>query len=177
MRVAMLSVFLVTLASAAQAAPTVLGVEVGAPMTLPRCDLSHSLIVKEDCQTAAAHGANLEIVLSDATTRQASFVRHAEAMVDDQAVVTALIVRTTGVYSQDEVMRALIAKFGRPQAHRIDRPRDRLTSTFKGVRARWERDGLIVTFDSAVGGLDDGEVAVMTPAYAKARAATAVTGF
>jgi hypothetical protein len=177
MRVAMLSAFLATLAGTAYAAPTVLGVEVGAPMALPRCDLSGSLIVKEDCQTPAAHGGNLEIVLSDASTAKVSFVRHAEAVVDDQKVVTALIVRTSGVYSQDEVMRALIAKFGKPQADRIERPRDRLTSTFKGVRAHWERDGLIVTFDSAVGGLDDGEVAVMTPAYAKARAASAVTGF
>jgi hypothetical protein len=171
MRVAILSVCLATLAGAAHAAPTVLGVEVGAPMTLPRCDLSHSPVVKQDCQTPAAHGDNVEIVLSDATTAHAGFVRHAEAVIDDDDLVTALIVRTSGVYSQDDVMHALIAKFGKPQAYRIERPRNRLTSTFKGVRARWERGGLIVTFDSAAGGLDDGELDVMTPAYAKARIA------
>ena len=80
MRVAILSAVLATLAGAANAAPTVLGVEVGAPMTLPRGHLSGSLIVKEDCQTPAAHGGNLEIVLSDATTAKVSFVRHAEAV-------------------------------------------------------------------------------------------------
>jgi len=170
MRVAIVSAFLATLAGAAYAAPTVLGVEVGAPMTLPRCDLSSSLVVKEDCQTPAAHGGNVEIVLSDATTAHAGFVRRAEAVVEDD-MVSALIVRTSGVYSQDDVMHALIAKFGKPQAYRVDRPRNRMTSTFKGLRARWERDGLIVTFDSAVGSLDSGELDIMTPAYAKARTA------
>ena len=170
MRVAILSAVLATLAGAAQAAPTVLGVEVGASMSLPRCDLSNSLVVKQDCQTPAAHGDNVEIVLSDATTVRAGFVRHAEAVVAND-IVSALIVRTSGVYSQDEVMHALTARFGKPRAYRIERPRDRLTSTFKGVRARWELDGLIVTFDSAVGSLDNGELEIMTPAYAKARTA------
>jgi hypothetical protein len=165
MRVAMLSVFLASLAGAASAAPSVLGVEVGAPMTLPKCDLSRSLIVKEDCQTAAAHGGNVEIVLSDATTAHAGFVRHAEAVIDDDDVVTALIVGTSGVYSQDEVMHTITARFGKPRTYRIERPRNRLTSTFKGVRARWERGGLIVTFDSAAGSLDNGELKIMTPTY------------
>jgi hypothetical protein len=164
MRTAMLSVILSMLAGAASAAPRVLGVEVGAPMTLPECDLSSSLIVKQDCQTAAAHGDNLEIVLSDATTAHAGFVRHAEAVVDD-GVVTALLIRTSGVYSQDEVMHALTAKFGRPRVYRVERPRDRLTSTFRGVRARWQQAGLIVTFDSAAGSLDNGELDITSPAH------------
>jgi hypothetical protein len=163
------------LAGTAHAAPTVLGIQVGAVLTLTKCDFSTQHLPKEPCWAPEPYdppGQELvrEVFLS--ADNPATFVRNATIIVDGKGAVAGLVLLTSGIDTQLEAVRALEAKFGKPDSYHVDRLQNRMGAKFAGVRAAWHRFGLIVTFDSTAGGeLDSGEIDILTPAEAAVQAA------
>ena len=62
------------------------------------------------------------------------FVRHT-GLVIEGGVVVGLIILTTGVDSQEDVIRALRDKLGKPTRYTVDRLQNRMGAKFAGVRA------------------------------------------
>jgi hypothetical protein len=155
-------------ANASHAAPSILGVEVGAALTLPECVASDTMLIPHDCWKSDPHPwppQARELFLSEETKARMRFVRQATVIMEGNSV-GGLIVETTGIESQDNVVRALSAEFGRPTRYTGDRAHAK--PPFDGISAAWSSPGLIVHFTDMFDD-DHGEIDMMTPAYAKHR--------
>ena len=179
MRLPAATVAALALAASAHSAPvpTVLGIQIGAPPTLPECPPNGSgwynvIALKFDCLTPDEGDPNHRTLwLSDDTQAHAGFARVPITLTMDGDNVVGMLISTTGVESQNDAARALTAKFGKPTHFIIDRLQNRMGARFTGVRASWVRPDVVVYFDSTSDDLDNGEIDVQTPALARSDAA------
>lgn len=155
----------VILAASLAVLPPVLGVVVGAPLQLPECAKADGFVHPKDCwmRWPGTKDAR-ELEMSNETEAHTPFVRGVTLELED-GVVVAMTIRTTGIGSQDETLKAMIAKFGRPTHVVRDRLQNRMGARYVGLRASWSRPGYVVRFDSTESDLDNGAIEINTAGY------------
>lgn len=148
---------------AAAAVPSLFGVQVGAPLQLPRCASRYAPPTDSICWWDATPGA---VLLHFGTGPLPFAVNGAPVVILDGGNVASVIIHTAGLQSQDETYSALRAKLGRP----FNETRTPVTNLM-GVRAtriaaKWIFPGGSVRFNGFDG--DDattGGVYMSTYAY------------
>lgn len=77
--------------------------------------------------------------------------------------VEGVTVFTTGLDSQDEILEALTAKFGKPTALERTKSQNRMGAEFMGIVATWKLPNVAATFVGIGSRIDGGIVVVRTP--------------
>jgi hypothetical protein len=165
-------------AAALSTAPPVFGIELGKPLNLPECsgDLSQRPCVRKEPgmwglvtnQAGAGTDAWLSLPVGGSTP---SFLNVPAGLIDvENGVVESISLMTNGINGQEEGLRLLVAKFGKPSTVTTQAVQNRMGAHFHTIWAVWHRSGYIVKYDSAVDDLDHGEINIQTDAYAAAKA-------
>lgn len=157
--------------------PTIVGIPLGKPLTLPICPADQHGVAVEPVTDLCYENAGVTKAENDwwfdlpegGSTPPS--IRPAGRIHVDDGVVTEIRVWTRGVEGQDQVMDLLTAKFGRPTLVRGRAVQNRMGAQFTSTFATWERPGFLVTFDATGKDLDDGMIFVETAAHAAAEAA------
>ncbi len=176
--VALAAAFAATTSVYAAPVPTVLGIQVGSPPALPECPRNTSggydiVPIPFDCWALDRDIKDTRwLWLSDTTEAHAEFAKQPISLIMDGDNVAEIVIRTTGIESQQDALQALVAKFGKPTHYNVERLQNRMGARFVGVRVTWARPDVHVYFDSTSDDLDNGLIDIETPAEDRRDAAS-----
>lgn len=163
---------LVSQAATAQALP-VLGIELGAPLALKACNGGNSPkagLCKSVRSTKTVDGRKIvtfEVRLPDA--EWPSWSRYPYyTVLEVNGKAERLAVFTRGAQAQEEVVRQLTTKFGKPSSQSVQPVQNKFGAKFQSVAAEWSKPPYQVRFDGIVSEIDWGMLVIQSPAGAEA---------
>lgn len=174
------------LASTSPAAfPSIIGVDLGKPLSVPDC-----VVPRRDAAGALDWGPYFAQqgvcrIHDDGAPDARSMARlelhggaphylHGEVFITvEDGTVQEVSLQTIGVYGQQGTLADLERKFGKPT--RLSRPimQNGFGAASEAISAKWIRARYIVTYQSVVDSLDQGEIHLLTTAEAQRKAANA----
>jgi len=163
---------------AAAALPSVFGLQLGAPISLPECKIVPGLSIKAYAVDQTAPCWESPIVLSGDVlpSTPIDFPAASAPLIVKNARIYALPIDgkvesimflTPGAGAQSLVMAELRKKFGPPSSETTSTVGNALGATFNAIDARWTIAGAEVRYRGVADRIDSGEVTIDT---AKAKA-------
>lgn len=164
------------LASAATAAPTAVqpslyGVALGKAIELPECEKlgSPSLDGRTkpyrqtgfDTPTCFKHvveGSSIDVHVQGLTISKNNTV----SVLLRNGLPDRISVRTEGVEDQDDVLRTLTFKFGKPRKLARPRAQNRMGAVFSLIEAEWRVGSASLSFSTNTGSIDSGVVELLS---------------
>ena len=155
------SVATTLIAGRAMADPTVLGIELGKPLSYPQCPLDPSAPPPDNQPCLQAITG---FVLGKELPPYAKTLHP----VVENGIVVSIEIITNGMAGEASAYKGLIQKFGPPTKHHITPMQNQFGAKSQNIGAVWQRSAYTVLFSGMVGGdPDSGVIDVATPAYAK----------
>lgn len=147
---------------------TVLGIEVGAPFTVPACSarevsVSGRICFNADMIERKTWGAD-EYYVSIPSAGTPPYVRGELRVSVIKGVVESIQVGTWGIQAQSGALAALTKKYGDPTRSR-KQMHHALRSRFPTQYAEWDFDDFSVKLDGTTGSIDWGRIEVSTRRY------------
>ena len=157
--------------------PTIVGIQLGKPLTLPDCLRSSSGLTPLPTTTfvcvdrGSPHYEYEEpwFMLPEGGAMPASLQRGGRIHLAD-GIIDEIMIWTHGVEGQDEIMGLLTEKFGKPTSQTSRAVQNRMGAQYQSILAKWMRAGFVVTYDATWSDLDNGTIVVETAAHAAAEA-------
>lgn len=143
----------------------VFGIVVGSPINIPKCAEDNGVGTNKECWYRNSYTADGDVEI--ATPRSAplpSWVRRISVQIID-GNVEGIQIYTMGSDVQQDVLQALLAKYGKPTE--LDH-KDMQTlggATFKSVSAYWQSGSIAVLFSGVDNNIDNGVVRIVTPKW------------
>ena len=161
---------LLAAATVAASPPTVLGLQLGAPLSLPECPLLRAPDIYEppDMATAECWAAmpNAQhetlIVLPEAKLLTYDYLEQVHGVRVIDGNIECIDLSTRGHTAQDAAMAILIEKFGQPTKQSSTAVQNGFGAIFLARSAQWNRDGYVVKFDGVDSSLDQGRITIRT---------------
>ena len=161
--------------------PSLFGLQLGAPISLPTCayynndpSLGYDMVPKQMCiELPTVKNGELY-----PTSRVWFEPEHAPAIVKNWQMLAVPIngqlaglrFYTSGLSIQNAVLVELTNKFGKPTSVSNHALQNSMGATFSAIDARWVRPGFSVHLDGVKGSIDLGMVTIETPPAAALRA-------
>lgn len=169
--IALLAVTLaLCLVTQAHADNSILGIEIGKPMTLPECPKG-TVVPKAACWLRDPYdkrpigSASMTVFLTD--DQAIPLGVHETIEVENiEGNVASILISTDGIGDQQHILALLRDKFGRPTRLSTQRVIARFgNGQWDVVHARWTKPGYSVEFDGANDRIDLGGIFIETDAY------------
>ena len=161
--------------------PTVLGIALDAPISIPQCDGSLINVTRECWYKDRIEQENNYI--SDVRKNQTylvafpisgegkpNFLKDAVIYTDDQGIVVWIDIFTHGIDVQSDAQKALLEKFGQPRSQARTPLQNRFGAKFSSIEEEWRVGDTTINFDGVRSSLDEGEISIITDRGKKVRA-------
>lgn len=143
----------------------VFGITVGVPISIPQCVSDNGVGTEKECWYRNSYTATGSVeVATPLNAPLPAWVRDISVQIIDEKV-EGVQVYTMGSKVQQDVLHALVAKYGKPTELGHKDMQTLGGATFQSVSAYWQSESIAILFSGVDDSINNGVVRIVTPKW------------